>query len=110
MILAGVVPMTNRKELFYPVKDSTTAANKSFHHAEHTSSAVDRFPGPRRYMLKHSTDATLPGRESLLRQLDIWNMTDWFARPALHVTAVDASLRFHVNRLGFTSPWRSPER
>ena len=33
-------------------------------------------------------------------------MTDWFARPVLHVTDVDASLRFFVNRLGFTSPWR----
>jgi len=33
-------------------------------------------------------------------------MTDWFARPVLHVTDVDASLRFYVNRLGFTSPWR----
>ena len=33
-------------------------------------------------------------------------MTDWFARPVLHVTDVDASLRFYVNGLGFTSPWR----
>ena len=33
-------------------------------------------------------------------------MTDWFARPVLHVTDVDASLRFYVDRLGFTSPWR----
>src|ERR1700689_686314 len=33
-------------------------------------------------------------------------MTDWFARPVLHVTDVEASLRFYVNRLGFTSPWR----
>jgi catechol 2,3-dioxygenase-like lactoylglutathione lyase family enzyme len=32
-------------------------------------------------------------------------MTDWFARPVLHVTDVEASLRFYVNRLGFTSPW-----
>ena len=36
-------------------------------------------------------------------------MTDWFARPVLHVTDVDASLRFYVNRLGFTSPWRFEE-
>jgi catechol 2,3-dioxygenase-like lactoylglutathione lyase family enzyme len=36
-------------------------------------------------------------------------MTDWFARPVLHVTDVDASLRFYVNRLGFTSPWRYDE-
>src|SRR5215472_4504898 len=33
-------------------------------------------------------------------------MTDWFARPVLHVTDVEASLHFYVNRLGFTSPWR----
>ena len=33
-------------------------------------------------------------------------MTDWFARPVLHVTDVQASLRFYVNQLGFTSPWR----
>jgi catechol 2,3-dioxygenase-like lactoylglutathione lyase family enzyme len=33
-------------------------------------------------------------------------MTDWFARPVLHVTDVEASLRFYVDRLGFTSPWR----
>ncbi len=33
-------------------------------------------------------------------------MTDWFARPVLHVTDVEASLRFYMERLGFTSPWR----
>jgi hypothetical protein len=36
-------------------------------------------------------------------------MTDWFARPVLHVTEVEASLRFYVNRLGFTNPWRYEE-
>ena len=36
-------------------------------------------------------------------------MTDWFARPVLHVTDVEASLRLCVNRLGFTSLWRSDE-
>jgi catechol 2,3-dioxygenase-like lactoylglutathione lyase family enzyme len=36
-------------------------------------------------------------------------MTDWFARPVLHVTDVEASLRFYVNRLGFTSSWRYDE-
>src|SRR5580692_2139177 len=36
-------------------------------------------------------------------------MTDWFARPILHVDNVDASLRFYVNLLGFTSPWRYDE-
>ncbi len=36
-------------------------------------------------------------------------MTNWFARPVLHVTDVEASLGFYVNRLGFTSPWRYDE-
>ncbi|HEX7360968.1 MAG TPA: VOC family protein [Bryobacteraceae bacterium] len=36
-------------------------------------------------------------------------MTDRFARPVLHVTDVEASLRFYVDRLGFTSPWRYEE-
>jgi len=36
-------------------------------------------------------------------------MTDWFARPVLHVKDVDASLLFYVNQLGFTSPWRYGE-
>jgi uncharacterized glyoxalase superfamily protein PhnB len=36
-------------------------------------------------------------------------MTDWFARPVLHVTDVEASLRFYMNSLGFTSPWRYDE-
>jgi catechol 2,3-dioxygenase-like lactoylglutathione lyase family enzyme len=33
-------------------------------------------------------------------------MADWFARPIFPVTDVEASLRFYVDRLGFTSPWR----
>ena len=36
-------------------------------------------------------------------------MTDWFARPVLHVTDVEASLRFYLDRLGFTSPWHYGE-
>jgi catechol 2,3-dioxygenase-like lactoylglutathione lyase family enzyme len=36
-------------------------------------------------------------------------MTDWFARPILHVKDVDASLRFYVDLLGFTSSWRYGE-
>jgi len=36
-------------------------------------------------------------------------MTEWFARPVLHVRDVETSLRFYVNRLGFTSPWRYDE-
>jgi uncharacterized glyoxalase superfamily protein PhnB len=36
-------------------------------------------------------------------------MTDWFARPVLHVTDVEASLRFYMDLLGFTSPWRYDE-
>src|SRR5215813_11262263 len=33
-------------------------------------------------------------------------MTDWFARPVLHVSNVETSLGFYVDRLGFTVPWR----
>jgi len=33
-------------------------------------------------------------------------MTDWFARPVLHVKEVETALRFYVDRLGFTCPWR----
>jgi catechol 2,3-dioxygenase-like lactoylglutathione lyase family enzyme len=33
-------------------------------------------------------------------------MTDWLARPVLHVTDVEASLRFYIDRLGFTCRWR----
>ena len=33
-------------------------------------------------------------------------MTEWFARPVLHVSSVETSLRFYVDRLGFTVPWR----
>jgi len=36
-------------------------------------------------------------------------MTEWFARAVLHVTDVEVSLRFYVDRLGFTSPWRYEE-
>jgi len=36
-------------------------------------------------------------------------MTDWFARPVLHVRDVEASLRFYTTQLGFTSPWRYEE-
>lgn len=37
-------------------------------------------------------------------------MTDWFARPVLHVKDVEASLRFYMDRLGFTSPWRYDDK
>ena len=33
-------------------------------------------------------------------------MTDWFARPVLHVSNVEASVRFYVDRLGFNCAWR----
>ena len=38
-----------------------------------------------------------------------WFATDWFARPVLHVKDVEASLRFYIDQLGFTSPWRFDE-
>ena len=34
-------------------------------------------------------------------------MAEWFARPVLHVSNVEASLRFYVEQLGFTVPWRA---
>ena len=36
-------------------------------------------------------------------------MTDWFARPVLHVSSVESSLGFYVDRLGFTVAWRYEE-
>ena len=33
-------------------------------------------------------------------------MSEWFARAVLHVSNVEASLGFYVDRLGFTVPWR----
>jgi uncharacterized glyoxalase superfamily protein PhnB len=33
-------------------------------------------------------------------------VTDWFARPVLHVRDVQSSLAFYIDRLGFTNPWR----
>ena len=36
-------------------------------------------------------------------------MTDWFARPIFCVTDVEASIRFYVDQLGFTNPWRFDE-
>jgi len=37
------------------------------------------------------------------------NMTDWFVRPVLHVTHVDASIRFYMDRRGFSNPWHFEE-
>ena len=36
-------------------------------------------------------------------------MTDWFARPVLHVSDVEASLRYYTGILGFTTAWRHEE-
>lgn len=36
-------------------------------------------------------------------------MTEWFARPIFNVSDVEASLRFYVEKLGFTIPWRFDE-
>jgi catechol 2,3-dioxygenase-like lactoylglutathione lyase family enzyme len=36
-------------------------------------------------------------------------MIEWFARPVLHVSSVEASLCFYVDRLGFTVAWRYEE-
>jgi catechol 2,3-dioxygenase-like lactoylglutathione lyase family enzyme len=53
--------------------------------------------------------AEFKAKEEVVFTEEIWLMTDWFARPVLHVRDVEASLRFYVNRLGFTSPWRYEE-
>jgi catechol 2,3-dioxygenase-like lactoylglutathione lyase family enzyme len=36
-------------------------------------------------------------------------LTDWFARPVLHVTDVETSVHFYVDCLGFTTAWRHEE-
>ena len=36
-------------------------------------------------------------------------MNDWFARPVLHVRDLQTSIRFYMERLGFTCPWRNDE-
>ena len=36
-------------------------------------------------------------------------MNDWFARPIFSVTDVEASLRFYMDHLGFTTSWRFDE-
>lgn len=36
-------------------------------------------------------------------------MTDWFARPIFNVADVESSLRFYIDQLGFTCPWRFDE-
>jgi uncharacterized glyoxalase superfamily protein PhnB len=36
-------------------------------------------------------------------------MTEWFARPVLHVANVKAALPFYVDRLGFAVSWRFEE-
>jgi uncharacterized glyoxalase superfamily protein PhnB len=40
------------------------------------------------------------------RRSSIDSMIDWFARSVLHVSNVETSLGFYVDRLGFTVPWR----
>jgi catechol 2,3-dioxygenase-like lactoylglutathione lyase family enzyme len=36
-------------------------------------------------------------------------LVDWWARPVLHVTDVEVSVRFYVDCLGFTTAWRHEE-
>jgi len=36
-------------------------------------------------------------------------MTTWFARPVFHVTDVEASVHYYVDRLGFVTAWRHEE-
>ena len=37
------------------------------------------------------------------------SLAGWFARPVLHVVDVETALRFYVDHLGFTNPWRYEE-
>lgn len=37
-------------------------------------------------------------------------MAEWFARPIFNVADVETSLRFYIDQLGFTSPWRFDEQ
>jgi catechol 2,3-dioxygenase-like lactoylglutathione lyase family enzyme len=68
---------------------------------------VDEFPDNTPRVLPPVTLDNIAGNHIVLE--DTWSMTDWFARPVLHVKDVEASLRFYVDRLGFTSPWRYDE-
>src|ERR1700679_1120576 len=52
---------------------------------------------------------TMAGVELLGRYGGGWVMTEWFGRTVFHVRDVEASLRFYVDQLGFTSPWRYDE-
>ena len=36
-------------------------------------------------------------------------MAEWFSRPVLCVSDLDASVDFYVGQLGFTQPWRHEE-
>lgn len=36
-------------------------------------------------------------------------MAEWFARPVLHVSSVETSVRFYEDQLGFTVAWRYNE-
>jgi uncharacterized glyoxalase superfamily protein PhnB len=36
-------------------------------------------------------------------------MTEWFARPILSVSRLESSLRYYIDKLGFTSPWQYNE-
>jgi catechol 2,3-dioxygenase-like lactoylglutathione lyase family enzyme len=40
------------------------------------------------------------------RRSSIAIVAGWFARPVLHVSSVEAALRFYEDRLGFTVAWR----
>jgi catechol 2,3-dioxygenase-like lactoylglutathione lyase family enzyme len=69
--------------------------------------------GPRRGVDRVSTEPPVhrgPNRRPSQRwRSSIAAMADWFARPVLHVSSVEASLRFYVDRLGFTVAWQFEE-
>ena len=56
----------------------------------------------------HADSLHLMGMLCLLSQrIDL--AIEWFARAVLHVTDVATSVRFYVERLGFTNPWHHDE-
>src|SRR5262249_20988916 len=67
------------------------------------SPAISNFAAPLR--LQHSALTDSPSAANKPHM----PVTDWFARPIINVTDVEASLHFYVDRLGFTCPWRFDE-
>lgn len=48
-------------------------------------------------------------RDTGIQEEETEPMTNWFARPVLHVADIEASLRFYIDQLGFTISWSHGE-